>query len=190
MTTLLQINASINNHNGQSSQLANQFVAAFHKSHPKARIVKRDVAADLPEKIEQVSYCELNDGQRSLYQQVLDASRREILDAVNANGLAKSRMLVLTALLRLRQICCDMRLLESKLANTRDLVAKKIGRGDPLTAILGDLISTTLTIELSDDVGAVAAKRLSSAIVDLLVSVYDLRRENAPDLGCRTQSRN
>jgi len=48
MTTLLQINASINNHNGQSSQLANQFVAAFHKSHPKARIVKRDVAAAEP----------------------------------------------------------------------------------------------------------------------------------------------
>jgi len=73
------------------------------------------------------------------------------------------------------------RLLESKLANTRELVAKKIERGDPLTAILGDLISTTLTIELSDDAGAVAAKRLSSAIVDLLVSVYDLRRESVPE---------
>jgi len=73
------------------------------------------------------------------------------------------------------------RLLESKLANTRDLVAKKIERGDPLTAILGDLISTTLTLELSDDVGAVAAKRLSNAIVDLLVSVYDLRRETVSE---------
>ena len=29
MTTLLQINASIHNSNGQSSQLAEQFVAAF-----------------------------------------------------------------------------------------------------------------------------------------------------------------
>jgi FMN-dependent NADH-azoreductase len=45
MTTLLQINASINNDNGQSSQLANQFVAAFHKRRPEARIVVRDVAA-------------------------------------------------------------------------------------------------------------------------------------------------
>ena len=75
------------------------------------RRLKREVAADLPEKIEQVSYCELNDDQRSLYQQVLDASRKEILSAVEANGLAKSRMVVLTALLRLRQICCDLRLL-------------------------------------------------------------------------------
>ena len=71
-------------------------------------------------------------------------------------------------------------LLESKLANARDLVGSKIERGNPLSAILGDLISTSLTIELSDDVGSVTAKRLSSAIVDLLVSVYDLRREVAP----------
>src|SRR3984957_3636502 len=48
MTTLLQINASINNGNGESSRLANQFVAAFHKRHPKATIVLRDVAAAEP----------------------------------------------------------------------------------------------------------------------------------------------
>jgi FMN-dependent NADH-azoreductase len=48
MTSLLQINASINNGNGESSRLANQFVAAFHQSHPKATIVVRDVAAAEP----------------------------------------------------------------------------------------------------------------------------------------------
>jgi superfamily II DNA or RNA helicase len=76
------------------------------------RRLKRDVAADLPEKIEQVSFCELNKDQRALYQQVLEASRQEIVNAVDANGLARSRMVVLTALLRLRQICCDLRLLK------------------------------------------------------------------------------
>ena len=45
MTTLLQINASINNGNGQSSQLAQQFVAAFRERNPQAKIVVRDVAA-------------------------------------------------------------------------------------------------------------------------------------------------
>jgi FMN-dependent NADH-azoreductase len=48
MTTLLQINASINRDNGQSSRLANQFVAAFHKRRPEAKIVVRDVAAAEP----------------------------------------------------------------------------------------------------------------------------------------------
>jgi FMN-dependent NADH-azoreductase len=48
VTTLLQINASLNNGNGQSSQLANQFAAAFQKRNPEARIVMRDVAAAEP----------------------------------------------------------------------------------------------------------------------------------------------
>jgi FMN-dependent NADH-azoreductase len=48
MTTLLQINASINNDNSQSSRLANQFVAAFRDSHPGAKIVTRHVAANEP----------------------------------------------------------------------------------------------------------------------------------------------
>jgi len=48
MTTLLQINASINNDTGQSSQLANQFVAAFRTRQPHAKVVVRDVAAADP----------------------------------------------------------------------------------------------------------------------------------------------
>jgi FMN-dependent NADH-azoreductase len=48
MTTLLQINASINDDNSQSSRLANQFVAAFRDSHPGAKIVARHVAANEP----------------------------------------------------------------------------------------------------------------------------------------------
>jgi SNF2 family DNA or RNA helicase len=75
------------------------------------RRLKRDVAADLPEKIEQVSYCELLDDQRALYQQVLETGRREMTEAAGQNQ-ARGRMLVLTTLLRLRQICCDPRLLE------------------------------------------------------------------------------
>jgi superfamily II DNA or RNA helicase len=76
------------------------------------RRLKKEVAADLPAKIEQVSFCELTPDQRGVYQQVIEASRKEVLAAVGAQGLAKSRMVVLTALLRLRQVCCDLRLLK------------------------------------------------------------------------------
>ena len=48
MITLLQINTSINNGNGQSSQLARQFVEAFRKHNPKTKFVARDVAAAEP----------------------------------------------------------------------------------------------------------------------------------------------
>jgi superfamily II DNA or RNA helicase len=76
------------------------------------RRLKNEVAADLPPKLEQVSFCELTPDQRSVYQQFIEASRKEILDAAGAEGVAKSRMLVLNALLRLRQVCCDLRLLK------------------------------------------------------------------------------
>jgi superfamily II DNA or RNA helicase len=76
------------------------------------RRLKRDVAADLPAKLEQISFCELTPDQRGVYQQVIEAGRKEVLDAVGAQGLARSRMVVLSALLRLRQVCCDLRLLK------------------------------------------------------------------------------
>jgi SNF2 family DNA or RNA helicase len=75
------------------------------------RRLKRQVATDLPAKIDQVSLCDLTEDQRAVYRQVLEASRQEMFQAADTQGLAKSRMLVLTALLRLRQICCDLRLL-------------------------------------------------------------------------------
>jgi len=76
------------------------------------RRLKREVAKDLPEKIEQVSFCELSPDQQQVYQQLLEASRQEISEAVGQQGLQKSRMIILTALLRLRQACCDLRLLK------------------------------------------------------------------------------
>lgn len=100
------------------------------------RRLKRDVAADLPEKLEQVAYCELTSDQRAVYQQVIEASRKEVLDAVGAQGLAKSRMVVLTALLRLRQVCCDLRLL--KLENVKP--ANASGKLDLFAELLEEVI--------------------------------------------------
>src|SRR5258708_28787021 len=76
------------------------------------RRLKKDVAADLPARLEQISFCELTPDQRAVYQQVIEAGRREVLAASGEQGAAKSRMVVLTTLLRLRQICCDLRLLK------------------------------------------------------------------------------
>jgi FMN-dependent NADH-azoreductase len=48
MTTLLQIKASISHDQGLSSQLANNFVAAYRKSHPEAKVLVREVASAEP----------------------------------------------------------------------------------------------------------------------------------------------
>jgi non-specific serine/threonine protein kinase len=80
----------------------------------------------LPAKLEQVSFCELTPDQRGVYQQVIEASRKEVLEAVGAQGLAKSRMVVLTALLRLRQVCCDLRLLKPGRTSIRPTLPGKL----------------------------------------------------------------
>jgi FMN-dependent NADH-azoreductase len=48
MTTLLQINASISQENGESTRLAKKFVASYLARHPGTRVVSRDVAAAEP----------------------------------------------------------------------------------------------------------------------------------------------
>jgi FMN-dependent NADH-azoreductase len=48
MTTLLQIKASISHDQGLSSQLANNFVAAYRKAHPDAKVLVREVASAEP----------------------------------------------------------------------------------------------------------------------------------------------
>ena len=45
MTTLLKINASLFSNQGQSSQLADRFVAAYVAAHPDATVIDRDLAA-------------------------------------------------------------------------------------------------------------------------------------------------
>ena len=69
---------------------------------------KAEVARELPEKIEQVAYCELTSAQAAAYREILDLGRRTIEETGDERA---GRMLILSTLLRLRQACCDLRLL-------------------------------------------------------------------------------
>ena len=100
------------------------------------RRLKKEVAADLPAKLEQISFCELTPDQRGVYQQVIEASRKEVLEAVGAQGIAKSRMVVLTALLRLRQVCCDLRLLKLENVNPANASGKLDMFGELLEEVI------------------------------------------------------
>ncbi len=74
------------------------------------RRLKRQVAQDLPERIEERRDCALGDPQRKLYLTELRRSREQVLQSVAENGLARSKIHVLAALTRLRQICCHPQL--------------------------------------------------------------------------------
>jgi superfamily II DNA or RNA helicase len=74
------------------------------------RRTKAEVLPELPEKIEQVIWCDLSPVQNDLYRRVLDEGLAEIRLARKRSGDQGGRMTMFTVLLRLRQICCDLRL--------------------------------------------------------------------------------
>lgn len=67
------------------------------------RRTKDKVAAELPEKVENVVYCEMSKEQQDIYSSVRDHYRSSIISNVKQKGIAQSKMHVLEGLLRLRQ---------------------------------------------------------------------------------------
>jgi len=80
------------------------------------RRTKADVAADLPPKTEMVCRVELDAPQRDLYEAIRLSMHERVREAIASQGLARSRITVLDALLKLRQSCCDPRLVKLPLA--------------------------------------------------------------------------
>jgi superfamily II DNA or RNA helicase len=74
------------------------------------RRLKQRVAKDLPDRIEQRRDCQLGDDQRKLYLAELRRSREQVFQTVAEKGLNQSKIHVLAALTRLRQICCHPQL--------------------------------------------------------------------------------
>ncbi len=70
------------------------------------RRMKKDVLAELPDKIETKLVTELTEEQRKLYLSYAQQARNEISDEISRVGFERSRMQILAALTRLRQICC------------------------------------------------------------------------------------
>ena len=101
------------------------------------RRMKRDVAKDLPDKIENVAYCELTPEQKDFYLEVMDSTREELFKSIEEKGIEKSRMSIFSALLRLRQICCHPRLYDKE--NIKGI--KQSGKFEQLKVMLEEIIA-------------------------------------------------
>ncbi|NLF72194.1 MAG: helicase SNF2 [Candidatus Anammoximicrobium sp.] len=80
------------------------------------RRTKEQVLSELPEKTEQTLYCEMESKQRKLYDELRDFYRSSLSERVAKLGLAKAKIHVLEALLRLRQAACHPGLIDAKRA--------------------------------------------------------------------------
>lgn len=76
------------------------------------RRTKELVATELPEKTEIIRTVSLSGKQRDLYETVRLAMDKKVRDAVSEKGFARSQIMILDALLKLRQVCCDPQLVK------------------------------------------------------------------------------
>ena len=100
---------------------------------------KSDVAAELPEKTEIIRAVSLQGEQRDLYESIRLAMDKQVRDEISRKGLARSHIMILDALLKLRQVCCDPRLVplpqarsvqqSAKLELLMDLVPEMVEEG-------------------------------------------------------------
>jgi len=100
---------------------------------------KEDVASELPPKTEQTLFVHFNKSQLGLYNRILKAAKNEITGRIDEVGVDKSQMTILAALTRLRQVCCDPKLLglpegsavpaSAKVEAFKELMADCIGSG-------------------------------------------------------------
>ena len=111
-------------------------------AHYILRRTKAAVAPELPARIEQVVWCAMEPAQEAVYRAFRERSERELADLqASGAGEAALRLAALTQLLRLRQICCDPRLVErgpapapgydgsAKLESLRELLSEAASGG-------------------------------------------------------------
>ncbi|HEY1084695.1 MAG TPA: DEAD/DEAH box helicase, partial [Prosthecobacter sp.] len=88
------------------------------------RRTKSAVAKDLPPKTEILHTIELGKEQQDLYETIRAAMDQRVKEAISVQGLDRSQIIVLDALLKLRQVCCHPHLLKMEAARKLEVSAK------------------------------------------------------------------
>jgi superfamily II DNA or RNA helicase len=101
------------------------------------RRTKDQVATELPEKTTLIHRIDLTENQTALYESVRAAMDDRVRHAIAEKGISKSHIIVLSALLKLRQICCHPQLL-----GTDD--ARRAGPSAKLDHLTGELLPTLI----------------------------------------------
>ncbi len=153
------------------------------------RRTKAEVARDLPEKIETDQFCELTGEQSSLYAAVLKEVRAQVMGEVERQGLARSHIMILAGLTRLRQAACDPRLLglprqfgdedSGKLVALRELVQTSVEGGHKVL-LFSQFVSMLQLIKRAMDEDGVAYEYLDGSTKDRAERVDNFQRDDGP----------
>ncbi|WP_288461067.1 DEAD/DEAH box helicase, partial [uncultured Pseudomonas sp.] len=100
------------------------------------RRTKQRVASELPPKTEIVQLVELSAAQRERYEDLRLLLDERVRAEIARQGIGRSQLLILDALLRLRQVCCDLRLVPNEDASVAKPSAKLAALNERLDALL------------------------------------------------------
>ena len=117
----------------------NSYLRAFLAARIRPFLLRRtkaEVGEELPLKTVLERTIELEGGQRDLYETVRLAMNKVVLEEIAARGINKSQIAILKALLRLRQVCCDPRLVKIPEAK----LVKETAKLDVLMELLTPLL--------------------------------------------------
>ncbi|RYD30843.1 MAG: DEAD/DEAH box helicase, partial [Verrucomicrobiaceae bacterium] len=102
------------------------------------RRTKDQVVKELPAKTEVLHTIALSKKQTDLYESVRAAMDKRVRDAIAEKGLAKSHIIVLDALLKLRQICCHPPLLKTEVSSKAESAKLDFLMEDLLPTLIGE----------------------------------------------------
>ncbi|MES2165302.1 MAG: DEAD/DEAH box helicase [Pseudomonadota bacterium] len=154
------------------------------------RRTKDSVAKELPPKTEMVRMVDLAGAQRDLYETVRLAMDRKVREEIARKGVARSQIVILDALLKLRQVCCDPRLMKAagtrkteapsaKLQVLMELVDELLAEGRKLL-VFSQFTSMLALIETELQARAVPYALLTGDTVDRAAQVDAFQAGQAP----------
>ena len=100
------------------------------------RRTKEEVATELPPKTEISERVEMEQAQRAIYDGIRLAMHTRVRAAIADKGLARSGIIILDALLKMRQACCDPRLLKLKAVERAKAGSAKLDRLAEMLAVM------------------------------------------------------
>jgi len=149
---------------------------------------KDEVALELPPKTEIIRSIEIEGPQRELYESVRLAMHKRVRDAMASMGSGQSQIVVLDALLKMRQVCCDPRLVRglqgeppasAKLDMLMEMLPEMIEEGRRVL-LFSQFTSMLRLIEEAVNREHIAYVKLTGQTKDRQTPIESFQNEEAP----------
>ena len=144
------------------------------------RRTKAEVAAELPPKTEIIEHIEMESAQSAIYEAVRLTMHEKVRAAIAAKGLERSRIIFLDALLKLRQVCCDPRLVKLASVKKSGAASAKLVRLMEMMEELVDEGRRVLLFSQFTSMLALIEDRLAAAGIAFVKITGDVRDRATP----------